>query len=59
MELIIDSGPGYRIYFAKTGPHALLLLAGGSKRTQRRDIEAAQARWTDFKKRRAASSFEP
>jgi putative addiction module killer protein len=57
MELIVDSGPGYRIYFALTGLHSLLLLAMGSKRSQRRDIPLAQRRWNDFKSRNAAMEF--
>jgi len=59
MEMIIDWGPGYRVYFAPIQPRALLLLAGGTKQTQRRDIELAKARWSDFKERSAASRFEP
>lgn len=59
MEMIIDWGPGYRVYFAPIQPRALVLLAGGSKQAQTRDIELAKARWRDFKKRRVASRFEP
>jgi putative addiction module killer protein len=40
-ELRIDSGPGYRIYFARRGLSAVVLLAGGDKRTQRNDIRRA------------------
>jgi len=40
-EMRIDYGPGYRVYFAKRGTKALILLAGGDKRTQSRDIEKA------------------
>jgi putative addiction module killer protein len=50
-ELRIDHGPGYRIYFARSGASIILLLGGGSKRTQKRDIEAAVNRWRDFKGR--------
>lgn len=35
-------GPGYRVYFSKKGPDWLLLLAGGNKSTQARDIEQAR-----------------
>ena len=37
-ELRIDWGPGYRVYFTRVGKTILLLLCGGDKRTQRRDI---------------------
>jgi putative addiction module killer protein len=40
-ELRIDYGPGYRIYFKRSGDQLVILLAGGDKRTQARDIEIA------------------
>ena len=40
-ELRIDYGPGYRVYFKKRGRTIVVLLAGGDKRTQSRDIETA------------------
>lgn len=40
-ELRIDHGPGYRVYFKKRGKLLIVLLAGGSKRTQQRDVEEA------------------
>jgi len=40
-ELRIDYGPGYRVYFVRRGPMLLILLAGGDKRTQERDIKKA------------------
>lgn len=49
-ELRVDYGPGYRIYFCRKGAQILLLLCGGDKQTQDRDIERAKriARdWTD------------
>lgn len=37
----IDYGPGYRVYFKKTGQMVIILLAGGVKKTQTRDIQTA------------------
>lgn len=47
-ELKIDFGPGYRIYYAKTGKTIILLLCGGSKRTQKKDIVKAKDYYQDF-----------
>jgi putative addiction module killer protein len=41
-ELKIDHGPGYRVYFVQYGGHYVLLLAGGDKSTQVRDIKKAK-----------------
>ena len=40
-ELKIDFGPGYRVYYTQRGERLLLLLAGGEKSTQQKDIERA------------------
>jgi len=40
-ELRIDYGPGYRVYFVQRGPDLIVLLAGGDKRLQDRDIALA------------------
>lgn len=42
-ELRIDYGPGYRVYFTRRGVTLVVLLVGGDKRTQDRDIAAAIA----------------
>jgi putative addiction module killer protein len=42
-EIRIDYGPGYRVYFVARGESLVVLLAGGDKRSQSRDIEAAIA----------------
>jgi putative addiction module killer protein len=41
-ELRIAYGPGYRLYFVRRGPVLVILLCGGDKGTQRRDIEKAK-----------------
>jgi putative addiction module killer protein len=48
-ELRIDVGQGYRVYFAEDGPHIVLLLCGGSKLGQRRDIKTAIRYWREYK----------
>ena len=40
-ELRIDCGPGYRVYLTQRGLEVVILLVGGDKRTQSKDIEAA------------------
>ena len=40
-ELRIDYGPGYRVYYTQRGRSAVILLAGGEKRTQDKDIKTA------------------
>ena len=52
MECRIDTGPGYRIYFGRDGDLLIILLAGGTKRRQQKDIEAAQECWADYKRRK-------
>jgi putative addiction module killer protein len=50
-ELKIHWGPGYRIYFGCEGPHVVILLIGGDKSTQGRDIHEAQNFWQDYQRR--------
>lgn len=53
LERRIHSGPGYRVYFGRDGARFVILLAGGTKHGQRRDIAAATLRWADYKRRKA------
>jgi putative addiction module killer protein len=46
-ELKIDIGPGYRVYFGQDGD-LVVLLYGGTKKTQQNDIERAQAFWSQY-----------
>lgn len=50
-ELKIDYGPGYRVYYALEGKTVVLLLLGGDKSTQGKDIEQAKRYWTNHKRR--------
>jgi putative addiction module killer protein len=52
-EYKIDFGPGYRIYFGKDGEEIIILLGGGTKKRQAKDIAAAIDRWQDYKRRKA------
>lgn len=49
MEYKIDFGPGYRTYFGRDGDTIVILLAGGTKKRQQKDIDAAKAYWRDYK----------
>lgn len=55
-ELRIDTGPGYRVYYAQAGKQLVLLLCGGDKRRQKRDIKKAKDYWSDYEKRTRSRS---
>lgn len=50
-ELRIHFGPGYRIYYAREGDNVVILLCGGDKGSQTRDLERAHAYWEDYRSR--------
>ena len=50
-EFKIDYGLGYRVYFVQTREVVLLILCGGDKSSQSKDIEQAKQYWVDFKNR--------
>lgn len=51
-EIIIDWGPGYRVYVGKDGNTLVILLSGGTKKKQQRDIEIAEKLWEEYKRRK-------
>ena len=48
-ELRLQFGPGYRVYFGIVGTEVVLLLGGGDKATQQKDIRACQQYWMEYK----------
>lgn len=51
LELRIDVGAGYRVYCGRHGENWIILLSGGDKSTQGRDIGRANEFWADWKRR--------
>ena len=54
-EVRIDWGPGYRIYVGRDGNTLVILLGGGIKQRQQKDIENAAELWEVYKKRKKGS----
>jgi putative addiction module killer protein len=48
-EIRIHFGPGYRVYYGEDGPRIVLLLCGGDKGTQQKDISRAQDLWANYR----------
>ena len=48
-ELKIDFGPGYRVYYAEDGKTLVILLCGGDKSTQHKDIARAKECWAEYR----------
>jgi putative addiction module killer protein len=51
-EFVLNTGPGYRIYFGKDGPALIVLLGGGTKHRQQKDIDQAKALFAHYKARK-------
>ena len=47
-ELVIDFGPGYRVYFGQDGMDLVILLIGGDKSSQQQDIQTARKYWREY-----------
>lgn len=52
LEYRINFGPGYRVYFGRDGDVLVILLTGGTKKRQQRDITAATEMWADYRQRK-------
>ena len=52
LEARIDWGPGYRLYLGMEGERLLVLLGGGTKSRQSRDIDAAKHSWAAYRRRK-------
>lgn len=57
-EMKIDYGPGYRLYFANDGKDIIILLCGGTKRTQQKDINLAQEYWAAYKQEKGENDAD-
>lgn len=51
-ECKVNFGPGYRIYFGRDGQSLMILVGGGTKKRQSRDIENAKRLWKDYRARK-------
>ena len=52
-EYRLDWGPGYRVYIGKDGEKLIILLGGGTKKGQQKDIDKAESIWKEYKERKA------
>lgn len=55
-EYKIDWGPGYRIYLTKDGETLIILLGGGTKKTQKADVDKAKSLYEEYKERKKQQS---
>jgi len=56
LELRINWGPGYRVYFGRDGNLFVILLTGETKHRQHKDISVVKALWAEYKRRRPGAS---
>lgn len=52
LEFRINVGPGYRVYFGRDGDRLIILIGGGTKARQQRDIKGARELWQEYKRRK-------
>ena len=52
LECRIDSGPGYRVYFGREGDALIILLGGGTKTRQQKNIKTAHDLWQEYRRRK-------
>ncbi len=52
-EYRLDWGPGYRVYIGRDGERLIILLGGGTKKGQQKNIDRAEALWEKYKERKA------
>lgn len=52
LELKFNFGSGYRVYFGKSGNELVILLCGGDKKSQKKDIQKAKEYWRDYEDRK-------
>jgi putative addiction module killer protein len=52
-ELSLDFGAGYRVYYSRVGARLVLLLGGGDKSSQNRDIREAKGHWQEYQEEHA------
>ena len=50
--MVVDFGPGFRVYVGQDGAELVILVGGGTKARQQQAIADAQARWADYKVRK-------
>lgn len=52
-EMRVDHGPGYRVYFGRDGDTVVVLLCGGDKSRQAKDIETARGYWAEYRREKS------
>ena len=57
LERVIDFGPGYRVYFGRDSETLVILLGGGTKKRQQKDIADAKGLWGHYKLRKRRGRF--